>query len=811
MKAYREGQADLRRYMRAIARARERMRAGGGAATTPCYADVCLGRDAELQAIEEWFRTPNAPLLTLIGKSGIGKTHLACSFSKRAQAAGVPCVYVNLTLLAHADQILPSLFHTLDLPFPAEGVWQRIAARLFAGDELIVLDDFDRLLPDGAAYVQALLDTAPNAKILATSQEPLGLAVEQTLLLSLLPIPPDTCLSIPELLQYPSVALVLQQAGERFQLTPQRAHRLVQACVASGGHPSHLVRLGLCLHQNPDAVWKPQTPQRCLTNMLREEEQRILRCLLVFVDSFDTKAAAAAAQVSPDAMKSFLDAMRKRGFLQWSADRQRYRIHPQVRPTIPPLTEAQRQAVMERLHTHYMQRLQQMYATQPFSQTRQWCFQGQNNLRSVLDYLATHRLYPALAEFLGLLTLACAERPPAMLLDWGVAQITKLVDIPDETRAALAYAVFAALVDSGENAKAKQLTPILEGSPRYAPFVARFWHNMGEGNRARRHYEQAFIRAESDGVREEAVRYAAELAEIEAVVGNLREAETILRDIDRRHNVSRMSESVRSWFHYVGGYLNYQRGRFRRSRELYEKSAALGVHANNAYRELSRVYLELGDYDRAEQYVLAGLQHFEGDPEPVLPSLHALNACLGDLYAVLGRYDDALQRHLPALEFWQAQEQPRWICWTLNRLVEIELLARDAEHPWRLTHALGRDAHTLLQEAQTIIEPTYMNLPHKSRTRHNLGWLAWHERRLDEAEQYLTRALEIRQGYGNEYGVARTLELLARVRFRQHRYAEARALFGQASAIRQRLDAKPYPAVKHCNLSVHRKLQYLGH
>jgi tetratricopeptide (TPR) repeat protein/Cdc6-like AAA superfamily ATPase len=809
MEAYREGQADLRRYRRAIARARERMRAGGGAATTPCYADVCLGRDAELQAIGEWFRTPNAPLLTLIGKSGIGKTHLACSFSKRAQAAGVPCVYVNLTLLAHADQILPSLFHTLDLPFPAEGVWQRIAARLFAGDELIVLDDFDRLLPDGAAYVQALLDTAPNAKILATSQEPLGLAVEQTLLLSPLPIPPDTRLSIPELLQYPSVALVLQQAGERFQLTPQRAHRLVQACVASGGHPSHLVRLGLCLHQNPDAVWKPQTPQRCLTNMLREEEQRILRCLLVFVDSFDTKAAAAAAQVSPDAMKSFLDAMRKRGFLQWSADRQRYRIHPQVRPTIPPLTEAQRQAVMERLHTHYMQRLQQMYATQPFSQTRQWCFQGQNNLRSVLDYLATHRLYPALAEFLGLLTLACAERPPAMLLDWGVAQITKLVDIPDETRAALAYAVFAALVDSGENAKAKQLTPILEGSPRYAPFVARFWHNMGEGNRARRHYEQAFIRAESDGVREEAVRYAAELAEIEAVVGNLREAETILRDIDRRHNVSRMSESVRSWFHYVGGYLNYQRGRFRRSRELYEKSAALGVHANNAYRELSRVYLELGDYDRAEQYVLAGLQHFEGDPEPVLPSLHALNACLGDLYAVRERYDDALQRHLPALDFWRKEGQPRWICWSLNRIAEIELLARDANDPWRLTHRIERDAHALLHEAWAVIEPTYRNLPHKSRTLHNLGWLAWHEGRLDEAEQYLTRALEIRQDYGNEYGVARTLELLARLRFRQHRYAEARALFQQASDIRLRLDAKPYPAVKSANLSVHRKLQTL--
>lgn len=168
--------------------------------------------------------------------------------------------------------------------------------------------------------------------------------------------------------------------------------------------------------------------------MLREEEQRILRCLLVFVDSFDAEAAAAAAQVSPDAMASFLDAVRQRGFLQWSADRQRYRIHPQVRPAIPPLTHKQRQVVMERLHTHYMQRLQQMYATQPFSQTRQWCFQGQNNLRSVLDYLATHRLYPAACGVSGLADACVRRASPAMLLDWGVAQITKLVDIPDETR-----------------------------------------------------------------------------------------------------------------------------------------------------------------------------------------------------------------------------------------------------------------------------------------------------------------------------------------------------------------------------------------
>ncbi|MFN3689519.1 MAG: tetratricopeptide repeat protein, partial [Fimbriimonadales bacterium] len=148
---------------------------------------------------------------------------------------------------------------------------------------------------------------------------------------------------------------------------------------------------------------------------------------------------------------------------------------------------------------------------------------------------------------------------------------------------------------------------------------------------------------------------------------------------------------------------------------------------------------------------------------------------------------------------------PRWMCWTLNRLAEIELLARDAEHSWRLAPAFGLSVQGCLEEAWRIIEPTSLNLPHRSRTLHNLGWLAWHEGRLDLAEDYLSRALAIRRDYGNYYGVARTLEVLARVRFSQARYDEAKAMFRQASQIRERLHAKPYPQIKQCNLSLQRR------
>jgi hypothetical protein len=137
-------------------------------------------------------------------------------------------------------------------------------------DVLIVLDDFDRLLPEGAGYVQALLDAAPNAKILATSQEPLGLAVEQTLLLPPLPAALPRACRERTLKQYPSVALVLQQAGEPFQLTPTQGASISAGMHSVGGHPSHLVRLGLLpAPESRRRVETPDAARRCLTHAPR--------------------------------------------------------------------------------------------------------------------------------------------------------------------------------------------------------------------------------------------------------------------------------------------------------------------------------------------------------------------------------------------------------------------------------------------------------------------------------------------------------------------------------------------------------------
>ncbi|BCW95903.1 MAG: tetratricopeptide repeat protein [Fimbriimonadales bacterium] len=829
MRTTRDGQTDLRRYRTIIQRARARMRAGHAAASTPCYLDACLGREQELQQLERWYHTPDAPLLTLTGPSGIGKTHLACAFLKQIQAAGAPCVYVNLTLLNAAEQILASLFHTLDLSFPLESDWQRLVARLFEGGELLVLDDFDRLLPEGAAYVAQLLQAAPQAKILATSQKPLELAAEQVLPLPPLASPPETLTSVEALKQYPSVALVLRQAGGRFQLTPRNARKLAQICARAEGHPGKLVNLGLWLYQDSNALYtgrihgllggesvigqvlSSQGRSRGLIDTLREEEQRILKCLLVFVDAFDAESAAAAAQVSSEQMQAFLDAMVRNGFLHRSVDSEEplYRIHRQVRSSIPLLPESQEHVVMERLRAYYMGRLERMAAALPPVQIRQWCFRERNMLHRLLEHFQEQQEKAVVAEVLSLVTRACDYRPPAMVLDWGYRFLEQTPEMLSDTYAEVVYCVFAGLVNNSDNARAGKLVSVLQDLPQYLHTVGRFFHNIGDGNRAHECYLRAREYARSRHAREAEIISALELAESEAVIGNLHEAESILRTIERNPATWRMPQAVRGLLHYVGGYLDYQRGRLRRSGERYEQCLKLGVYVPYTLRELSRVYLELGDYAHAEQCALEGLKCLLEDPEPVPAPIHALNSCLGDLYAVQGRYADALERHLPALEFWQHEGQPRWICWTLNRLAEIELLARDAGHPWRLADAIRWDAHTLLREAWDEIEPTYMNLPHKSRTHHNLGWLAWHEGRLLDTEYHLNKALEIRRGYGNPYGVARTLEILARLRFSQQRYAEARTLLHEASKLRNRIEAKPYPALKRQNLKIHRRRRLL--
>jgi predicted ATPase/DNA-binding SARP family transcriptional activator len=174
-----------------------------------------VGRDQEVQQVQEALR--ESFLVTLVGGGGVGKTRLALEVAGRlAGASPDGAAWVELAPLADGALVLPSVAVALGLrdagagearfdpegqgrgPDPgrldAEGVSAggrapggagdpdaltcRLVARLTDGAPLLVLDNCEHVLDAAAALVRTLLQRCPELRVLATSQQRLGLPGE---------------------------------------------------------------------------------------------------------------------------------------------------------------------------------------------------------------------------------------------------------------------------------------------------------------------------------------------------------------------------------------------------------------------------------------------------------------------------------------------------------------------------------------------------------------------------------------------------------------------------------------------------------
>jgi predicted ATPase/DNA-binding CsgD family transcriptional regulator len=137
-----------------------------------------VGRERELSAVRRLLET--APLITLSGAGGSGKTRLALQVARRTVDRFPDGVYfVDLTGLSSRELVQRAVAAVLGVrERPGGSVLQTLQAVLHTSQLLLVLDNCEHLLDACARLIDGLLQVGTGLRVLATSREPLKVAGE---------------------------------------------------------------------------------------------------------------------------------------------------------------------------------------------------------------------------------------------------------------------------------------------------------------------------------------------------------------------------------------------------------------------------------------------------------------------------------------------------------------------------------------------------------------------------------------------------------------------------------------------------------
>ncbi|WP_336206843.1 BTAD domain-containing putative transcriptional regulator [Nonomuraea sp. LPB2021202275-12-8] len=194
------------------------------------------------------------PLVTLTGPGGVGKTRLAVETATRL-AQSFPDGTWLVELAAHprtadtTDELAEVVAATLGIrddtapgPFPAgrpHTLTGRLAEALHGKRLLLVLDNCEHVVEPAAMLAEELLRFAPGIRILATSQEPLGITGEQLWPVLPLDLPAADAVTVRQA-QSGAVRLFVARAAAAspgFGLTEDNARAVAAICRRLDGIP----------------------------------------------------------------------------------------------------------------------------------------------------------------------------------------------------------------------------------------------------------------------------------------------------------------------------------------------------------------------------------------------------------------------------------------------------------------------------------------------------------------------------------------------------------------------------------------------
>jgi len=396
------------------------------ASVLPNYLTPLLGREQDVQVVSELLQRSEVRLLTLAGPGGVGKTRLGVQVAEgmRSGFADGVC-FVSLASIKDIELVLPTIAQALGLPEtePAT-LLEHLKISLYGQHLLLLLDNFEQVVGI-ASLLGELLISCPSLKALVTSRTALRLQGEYEFPVLPLTFPAQKeSLDAEKIPQYSAVALFLQcvsASNPGFSLTNENAFIISDICAHLDGLPlaielaaarmkllspkALLVRLQHRLDLLTDGRRNLPPRQQTLRNtikwsydLLGYHEQRLFRCLSVFVGGFTLKAAKAVCDASDDMSIDIFDGVStlvENSLLQsvkQAEDEPRFRLLETIREFgLECLAGSEEQECIKNAHANYILALVEETSQESKSAEQgQWLSlleQEHDNLRAAFNWL----------------------------------------------------------------------------------------------------------------------------------------------------------------------------------------------------------------------------------------------------------------------------------------------------------------------------------------------------------------------------------------------------------------------------------------
>jgi DNA-binding SARP family transcriptional activator/predicted ATPase len=791
----------------------------------PASLAPMVGRCQELDQLCTLLTSPDHRLVTILGPGGMGKTHLALEvgvklspvFKDGAYLVDLGETQTHPSLLAAIINALsPELGSYLDNPLLARhsGVKKRLAE--FVGDKclLLILDGFEAVVED-APLVADLLHQAPGLKILAASRARLGLKSEQIFWLDGLSFPPNDGDSA-SVENYASIQLFLQAARRTlpgFAPSGQDLQSIVEITRLNQGMP-----LGILLAAAWIGVMPPgqilaeinrsldflassyrDLPERQRSlratfdyswRFLGQNEQKNYTRLSILRSPFSTARASQVAGVSIHLLKLFLDQS-----LLLPAGMGRYRWHDLLRQFAQEKLSLWPDESLSVHEQHSQVFMAALAAWQPAlrSQDQFAALKEMDlvlpDLRAAWDFAAAHGALAALENAAWTLQryyfLHSQGETGAAMFESALRTISEYESEPDHWQVAARLEVELArlLLDLHQFTRAQEiLQPVVQGfasqpslSPELRCLQAEAILLLAQAKLALGADRREMLRLSEQGLA--LMRECGDAWQVSWALLKVIDAYGYLGD---NHNISRLTKEALSIQQTVG-----------------DPELITALNIRRGY-----VLMFQGQHDQALECVRQQVAYYQVVND--LRSQALSKQDLGVAHFHAGRYSQALPLLTEAVALFERLQDPHGVSFPVYLLAATEFGLGHYQRARQIINEYGHspqgyppaswalvDGLLLLQEGQYDLAAqgfqqylAYMRLNQRPVLTGiplvYLGYIAYRQNDLPQAQAYLVAALETALDYGYFFPIVLSLMVIASILAEQEMLEQAVELYALA-------------------------------